>query len=789
MARSQEAPLNRRSHALTEAERTRIEHIDRLVAVGARGVRELVGGLGDPSWTVRRAVVAGLASLGDDAVGPLCTWLRDVRSSEAAIAAAVDALAGSLGSTVARDVLALADAPNPAVVSDAAMILGRRRVLDATSRLAALVQHPDDNVAVAAIEALGMIGGTSAVSALIRVVESRKFFRTYPAIQVLARTGDPRAVAPLAALLSDDTYRLEVVRALGRTGNAGAIGPITSLLRSPSDAIVRLVAVALSELIERADWTGGSEHVAAVLRTAVAPWLGRFASALRGADPEERAAIALLLGRAGDASVLPAITGMLEDAGAVSAATDALQHLQRTSDDALVAALLAEDPVKRIAILPLVRAPSAAPTVRSLLHDDEPEVRARVCEALARLNDIASVPKLFDLLADPNPRVAHAAVSAILALGSSHTEELALRALRAGRSNVRRHAIRIVGAFGYRGGFEPLREAIGDSDRRIVELAITALGTIDDRRVDDLLGQLATSRDDALRAAVMRAAANRGGAVGAKLLSRGVFDAADWVRYYATQGLGRLGPDTAPNASDLLVQRLRDQAPQVRIAAIEALSRIGSADAWDAVCKAAASTDPDERRAGLVGVGMQAREGAASILEEASRSDDQATRLVAISGIARLPDSRAVELLDAAVLDASPEVRDAALSLLAERDDEPAARVLIARALESAPDHPAHRALSRPGSNRVLAILARLASADSRSAAILVAALGRMNFEMATVGLFEALAMPNPATRAAAATTLVAIGARGASHAVGVLAENDPDSEVRRVCAAALASA
>lgn len=780
--------MSRRNHALSDTDRSRIEHVDRLVAIGGRGVRELIGMLSETSWTVRRAVVAGLASLGDDAVQPLCAWLRDVRSSEHAIAAAVDTLAASIGTTVGSQVLALANADNPAVVADAANILGRRHDITAISRLAALVEHTDDNVAVAAIEALGAIGGTSAVDTLVRVVESKLFFRTFPAIQVLARTGDPRAIPPLAALLADETYRLEVVRALGRTGSALAIGPITSLLRSPSDAIVRIVALSLSELVERADWMGSSENVAAVLRTTLSPWLGRLASALRTGDTAERAAIARLLGRAGDASVLPAITEMLEDAELTAAATDALHHLQRVSDDALTAALGTDDAGKRAAILPLVRSLGAAPAVRALLVDEDAEVRARACEALARISDTRSVPDLFEMLGDSSPRVAHAAVSAILTLGTNETESLALEAARSSRTAVRRHAIRILGAFGYPAAFQTLRDAIGDADRRVAELAIAGLGAIEDARVDGVLGELASSRDDTIRAAVMRAAAQRGGAAATKLLTRGLADSADWVRYYAAQGFGRIGRDDAPQASALLVQRLRDPAPQVRIAVIEALSRLGSAEAWDAVCRAAASTDPDERRAGLVGVGMQAGPGASDILREAARSTDQATRLVALAGIARLEGNAALATLGDAISDPSTEVQSAAISLLAERDDEGAAAMLVEWALKSEPDSPAQHALSRPGSNRVVAILARLATADERSAPVLVAALARMHLDMATTALFETLSMTNAAARAAAAASLVSLGADGAVRAVSALAANDPDPEVRRVCAAALAS-
>src|SRR5262245_55812975 len=140
MAPASRVRVSRRSHTITDAERTRIEQVDRLVAVGGRGVRDLIGMLGDPSWTVRRAVVAGLAALGDDAASPLCTWLRDTRTSEAAIAAAVDALAASLGTSVTSEVFRLAKHEHPQVVADAAQILGRRRVPTAVPILAELVQ-------------------------------------------------------------------------------------------------------------------------------------------------------------------------------------------------------------------------------------------------------------------------------------------------------------------------------------------------------------------------------------------------------------------------------------------------------------------------------------------------------------------------------------------------------------------------------------------------------------------------------------------------------------------------
>ena len=105
--------------------------------------------------------------------------LRDVRSTERGIAAAVDALVASNAPGTDAAVLVLADSPVAAVVADAAQILGRRGAKTAAAALARLIDHPDDNVAVSGIEALGRLGGESSVEPLVRALLSDNFFRTF----------------------------------------------------------------------------------------------------------------------------------------------------------------------------------------------------------------------------------------------------------------------------------------------------------------------------------------------------------------------------------------------------------------------------------------------------------------------------------------------------------------------------------------------------------------------------------------------------------------------------------
>ncbi|MEO8843462.1 MAG: HEAT repeat domain-containing protein [Kofleriaceae bacterium] len=773
--------MTARSFTLTPAEHQRIERIDQLAVLGGDSVHELLEALEDSSWTVRRAAVAALAALGDEAVPALQQWLTERRTSEHAIAAAVDAFATSIGESANAAAIEMLAVARPVVAADATAILGRRHALEATPQLVAQLAHRDDNVAVASIEALGALGPpATAIDPLIDVLEQRSFFRAFPALQVLAGSGDPRAVQPIAAVLADPIFGVEAIRALGRTGLATAIAPLTRLLADP--ALVTTVALAFAELIHRADWGGGADHITQTLHAALAPALTDLIAALPAADVAERAAIITVLGRTGSPVAMPVLVGRLEDDEVRAVATDAIKALTRTHEVALLAALNGSDPTVIAAVLPLVTSSNDALHVRALLDDGEAEVRARACEALARLGDTTAVPALFEALGDSNPRVALAATGAIQALHTGETAARALAALASGTPAVRRQVLRIIAYLGLAEAFEPVRAATADPDRRIAELAISALGTMPDPRVDDVLAELARSPQPTLRATAMRAWSHRESAATGPALEAGLADDDAWVRYYASQGLGRLGRTAA---TPLLLARLADAMPHVRVAAIEALARFETpAAAWQALTSAVRSTDPDERRAALVGLGQRRRAAAVPILVDAARSTDLATRLIAISGLAVQGGAEALEVLGRAARDADPALRDAALSLLGERDEPEAVRALIDIALDAAPSDAVHLALSRSSPARIAAIAAELDDANDHSATVLAAALARMADAGATSALFDALKTGNPSVRRAAASSLVAMSVAGARAAVTKLAADDPDLEVRRFCVA-----
>ena len=112
-------------------------------------------------------------------------------------------------------------------------------------RLIELTSHADDNVALAAVEALGRIGGSEALESLLALATSGNFFRTFPAIDVLGRSRDPRVLPTLLKLAADPVYGTEAVRALGRLGDPAAVSALVDQLSRAGENVVQAIALAL----------------------------------------------------------------------------------------------------------------------------------------------------------------------------------------------------------------------------------------------------------------------------------------------------------------------------------------------------------------------------------------------------------------------------------------------------------------------------------------------------------------------------------------------------------------
>ncbi len=778
--------LNQR-YAPTPEERERIARIESLASATPPSIAFVTEVLGDPSWIVRRHAVTVLAEIGEPAVEPVCRMLCERRDDETLLAAAVEVLSASKAA-VEDQLFRLLEGPDPSVVIDAVVVLGRRRSQQAVPRLVALAEHENDNVAVAALEALGRIGGRTAVDTLVRCVRSQNFFRVFPAIDVLGRSADPRAVPALAPLIDDPLYALEAVRALGHTGQRSAVAPLVAAITGASDSATRVAAQALVALAElHTARFAQPDAIEDELRRLVPATADRsIGRAMNGATPAELAALAWVLGAVGRGSAVPLLVAHLDaPAPGGPAAARALQKLGRIADDEVVRGLREGDSARRLVLLhSLGGASGIAEDVARCLSDDDPRVRSAACEALARMGNPTVVEQLFEALNDPNPGVLHAAIGAIQSLGSARTEQLTQRALASNQRQVRRAALRVAAYFGYSSVLPQVEAIFQERDAPLRDTAIEALALVEDPRAMELVTLAARDDSASTRAAAMRALALRGkDPRGVSYLMRGLRDPDPWVRYYACRSLGRLGWAAA---SEALAERVDDEAGQVRVAAIEALSHLGTASSLSALLRAAEGDDPDVRRAALLGIGIARWLEATQMLVRASRDPDPATRLVAISAMADFQVPEAVDALAAAARDEDEAVRHAAIGFLAARRTHDASRALISLTREHAGDEHVLAALSVPSTTRIAAIQEALLRADDALASNLMSALARMHVPLAEETIIATCASPNAAARRAACTTLGAIDSEEARQVLTRMVERDADASVRETCRLAL---
>lgn len=770
-------------------EAERIARASEAATLGNEGLPTLMALLDDPSWVVRRAVVRLLASAGEPAAVALLHELRTARDVERRLAAIVDALVHS-SAPIDERVLELQTDPNPAVVADMVTILGRRRVRAAVPVLRRLLEGDDDVLAVTAIEALGRIGGRFAVDSLVDAVRSGRFFRTFPAIDVLGRTRDPRALAPLTELLEDPRYGTDAARALGNTGDPGAVEPLLEQLGLPGDARVRVAALALVTLRDTyATLYGNAEVIELLIRERAVPIASRpLIAAMHSAAVAEQAALVTILGMIGSEEAFAVLTEQLDGPEQVARpAAEALKKLGTHGMLTLSSALRDGSSARRRLLLDVVQPSSLAiDDVIVTLGDPDGAVRAKGCELLGRMGQSMAVPALFELLRDPNPRVSHAALGAIQRLGGELAEMLSVEAADSSDVRIRRQAFRLIGHFGFSAGIAALVRGTEDPDPALRELAVQCLGYVDEPWARAAVCNAADHTESRMRAAAMRALACSERAVGGPRLLDGLEDEDAWVRYYACQSLGRLQYEDAAAA---IARRLVDPAGHVRLAAIEALSLLESPEALAHLVARMRSPDEDVRRACLTGLASAKRLEALPLLLEATRASEAATRLVAASAIAAFDAPEVPRRLgELAASDADEAVRFAALGALGELPGRAATRVAIELLWVPALRPRVHELLSRSVPGRIEGLVEGLTSADDEVAPVLTSALARMRSPEAQEALLVALELENPAARKAAASTAAAVGSQPLLDALRDRAEADPDPEVRRIIASVLRS-
>ncbi len=410
-------------------------------------------------------VLVGAMGTGDDGAGSLET--TPVRE---AIVVAGTPVVPSLRAV-------LAGAPSSPAATSAAWVLG---ALHARSEAAAIVVAMRRGAlpAAAAMHALAGAGTNREVPVVLEFVADRSAAVRAEALGAALALLDPRhpdgrAVEPLAAALRDARpnagERARIATLLGRTG-APRAAPLLIELTHAEDSELRLAAVdALGVLgsesqsaASPAAWSKadhdrtddalivalGSPDASLRLRAAVAlseAGTGRARDALLarldGGDEIDRAAVLTALGGTlartpNDASVAKLASALELSAGPErDAVIDAIGRAPLASAARVLSQIArSEEPFDRRSAATMCAAhpgdAAAMATVRALLRDPDPSVRAQAAWSLGAIGDRGDIPRLEAVVKDADGDAAVNATAAIARIAArSHAPDAASPAL------------------------------------------------------------------------------------------------------------------------------------------------------------------------------------------------------------------------------------------------------------------------------------------------------------------------------------------------------------------------
>lgn len=459
---------------------------DALVGLSAGGLRSGTSTAG--SLDVRVAAIEALGRIGSEgAVRALIAALA--KDDPSALRSPVRlALVAAGKPAVPQLVAALSGAPSPTTAAGAALVLGAlhaKEGLDPTVRAMQRGALPLEQ----GLRALSALGSPDALPAVLELLSDTDPAVRREAVRAASELLDPakpdgRAVDPARAMLLDATTpndeKVSLVRLLGRTGSPRAQTVLVSLTSSKSRSLRLAVLDAL----------GASGKLSPEVETVLL-------QALDDESPEVRMAAAASLARGGGPEVAGKLLDRLsvaaeQDRGALSLAlsgalarsTDwklaervgnVLASTPESARDGLIegvarmqiadgrsrgypggvlrrAALLSLDDRRKVAEACGGHAGDAT-TLRSMLGDADPSVRANAVWSLGHAAGKEDIPKLLKLLSDPDVAVAGNAAGALGRIAVRQSAGADVRvplcaALADGRPYVRANALTSLGLAG-----------------------------------------------------------------------------------------------------------------------------------------------------------------------------------------------------------------------------------------------------------------------------------------------------------------------------------------------------
>jgi len=513
--------------------------------------------------------------------------------------AAVDALGAFSESAVQAlsQKLTTLDADGKKLVAEA---LARTQLPSALEALRPLLVDDDPNVRAAALEAVASVGGAAATEAFEILAESLKrpaevAFVRLSALDGINRLGSLLPWPAIEGMLQDPVLERSAFAAAGRSAHPEALPALLSAFQRARGGGVSVVLAALVEYARTA--AQNPLLVRAEPPLAVVTRLLELATS-KNDDLASRKAALIVSGALGIEQIAPIAAEALSDVRLLAEADESLGWLGPRAVPALLGRAAQADPDTRAACIEIVTgladasaAPRAVAQILAWMAAGPPVVVRAGLGAITLLGDASCFATVSSWLA--NEEAQSAAETALAALAVRFPDSARALARSAKAEGAEAHAAAVIQTVLP----APVRDTVADD---------------------------------------------------VAYLSLLVSNSAKAVRRAALSGLGNAGSELGAHAAAFA---LTDEEPDVRYAAVLALSRLRSADGV------------------LSGLGK--------LLELVEKSDDEELVAAALGALAEAGDPRVLTVLRPLVRNASPMVAVAAIEALARVPDARRVEALI----------------------------------------------------------------------------------------------------------------
>jgi HEAT repeat protein len=452
---------------------------------------------------------------------------------------------------------------------------------------------------------------------LCRQLESEELETRRAAITALGRIGDPACVPSLIGILRDPELTVDAAAALARIGDRRAYEPLLELLVHDRPAVRQAAVGALNSL--------GHPRMPHDVR--------RF---LMEANPYMRESAVRIAGYFGYPECADLLLNCLKDPN---------ENVRRSV----------------IESLPNLQDKRVLPILRLAICDESPRIRTAAAQSLGHLEDAAAVPELVRAIKDSHVWVRYYASRALGQIRSPESIDALADVLRDDEATqVRVAAADALGSIGGRRAVSILAPFVNSEDRDLGRAALLALGAVGHPDALDPILSILRSNDSFRKLDAVRAVATRADRDAAEILQWTA--AADTNEAVGQAAVAELARMATPESIAGLLRLTSDR--RLRETAIEAISGLGPKHI-ERIKGGLSSPQLETRRAVVEALGRMKHPEASEALRVALDDDRPEVRLAALIVLRRLGNLVSDrKVWSMAHNDPDPGVREAAAQAL-----------------------------------------------------------------------------------------------------------------------------